>query len=225
MDALSGIASTFSPEEKREAKELENKIDEVTRTIIAEKKSLDSNFVRLGQFISRVREKKYWLLGQYKSFGDYISDCEKKVRIGQSQLYVYMTVARNLLPSVSEDALVEMGVTKAGVLSKYVEQSGKSVIPGDIMDAAKNPDTKTAELDAMVNSSLHNVMPDKGVWFSLGGFFCNEDEKKELTDAVELAKSIDPIVPNNIPGWQQLREAHLRLAREFLNSWQSNQSS
>jgi len=219
MDSLQGIASTFTPEEKREAKELENKIEEVTRTIIAEKKSLDSNFVRLGQFISRVREKKYWLLGPYKSFGDYLSDCEKRVGIGHSQLYVYMTVARNLLPSINESTLIDIGVTKAGVLSKYVEQSGKSVIPTDILDAAKNTDVKTDELDAMVNSSLHNVMPEKGKWFSLGGFFCDDDEKQELTQAIELAKSIDPVVPNNIPGWQQLKESYLRLAREFLGTY------
>lgn len=219
MDVLEGIVQSFSPEEKQEAKDLEYRIEQITRVIISEKQSLDSNFVRLSQLIDQVRRKKYWLLGSYKNFGDYLDDCEKKFNVGHSQLYVGMKITRNLLPAILEEDLVSMGITKAGVLSKYIEQSGQSHIPEDLLNMAKDPTKKTDELNAEVNSRLHNVPQDKGEWFSLGGFFVDPDEKKEIQDALQLAKGLDPLVPNNIPQWQQLKECYLRLAREFLGTY------
>ena len=219
MDSLQGLIESFSPEEKKEAEDIETKIQAVTHTILSEKNSLDSNFVRLSQLIDEVRAKKYWLLGNYKTFGDYLTDCEKKYGIKHSQLYVGMKVARNLLPTVAEKDLVEIGITKAGVLSKYVEQSGNSQIPEDLFTLAMS-DAKTEELDAAVNIKLNNVVQsEKGKWLALGGFYATEDEQAEMSDALQLAKSIDPIIPNNIPDWQQNKEAHLRLAREFIGSY------
>lgn len=218
MNAVDGLAQSFSDQDRAEAKHIEHKISEITKVILAEKQSLDSNFVKLSQLIDEVRRKKYWLLGNYKTFGDYLTDCEKRFQIGHSQLYVGMKIVRNLLPSVSEEELVGIGISKAGVLSKYVEQSGQSVIPEDILEAAKTK--KTDELDGLVNSRLHNVMPEQqGKWLALGGFYADEDEKQEILQAWELAKSIDPVIPNSIPSWRQLKEAQLRLAREFLSSW------
>lgn len=222
MDALIGLVDTFSPQEKEEAKKIETKIKEVSGAIKADKERLESNFVRLSQLIDEVRSKKYWLLGNYKTFGDYLADCEKKYGIKHSQLYVGMKVARNLLPSVSEDALVRMGISKAGVLSKYVEQSGNSVIPLDVLSAAYDPKVKTEDLDNVVNGKLHNVtQEEKGKWYAPGGFFVDADELKELQDAENLAISIDPVIPNNIPGWQIKKEIALRLAREFIGTWSS----
>ena len=129
-----------------------------------------------------------------------------------------MKVARNLLASVSEKDLVEIGITKAGMLSKYVEQSGHTTIPADMLVTAKTK--SSGELDAAVNSKLHNKLPDeKGKWFSLGGFYADEDEKQEILDAIQLAKGIDPVIPNSIPEWQQLKEVYLRMAREFLGTY------
>lgn len=219
MDALQGILSSFTPEEKAEAKTLQEKIDQITETINREKKSLESNFVTLSSYINEVRSKKYWLLSSFKTFGDYLESIEKKFQVGKSQLYVYMNTTRNLLPSMGEQDLVDIGISKAKVLSKYVEQSGQSTIPDDILDTAKDKSQTVEQLDAAVNARLHNVTPDKGQWMTLGGFFVTEDERKEITDAVELARSIDPVIPNTIPHWQQLKEAYLRLAREFIGAW------
>lgn len=218
MDALQGIANSFTPEEKTEAKNLQTKIEEITEIINKEKKSLESNFVTLSTYINEVRTKKYWLLGNFKSFGDYLESVEKKFNVGKSQLYVYMTTTRNLLPSMSETDLIEIGISKAKVLSKYVEQSGQPV-PDDIILSAKDSSKTVDQLDAEVNAKLHNVIPEKGKWFSLGGFFVDEDERKELLDAIELAKSIDPVISNAIPQWMQLKEAYLRMSREFIGAW------
>jgi hypothetical protein len=159
------------------------------------------------------------LLGNYKTFGDYLDECEKRFGVGHSQLYVGMKVVRNLLPTVKEEDLVEIGITKAGILSKYVEQSGQSEIPLSLLELAKHPETNSERLDAEVNSILHNVTSEKGKWFSVPGFFCTEDERQEILDALELAGNIDPLVPRNIPAWQQTKEKMLRMAREFLGSY------
>lgn len=218
MNALDGLAQSFSDQDKAEAKHIEHKISEITKVILSEKQSLDSNFVKLSQLIDEVRRKKYWLLGNYKTFGDYLTDCEKRFQIGHSQLYVGMKIVRNLLPSVSEEDLIGIGISKAGVLSKYVEQSGQSVIPEDILEAAKTK--KTDELDGLVNSRLHNVLPEEsGKWRAIGGFYADESEWEEITSALQLAASIDPVIPNSIPSWQQTKERVLRLSREFLSSW------
>ena len=218
MDALQNIEKSFSEEEKLEAQDLFFSIENVTQIIIDQKQSIDRNFVTLSQHINRVREKKYWLLGKHKSFGDYIKDIEARFNVGKSQLYVYMTTTRNLLPSVGEEELVDIGITKAKVLSKYVEQSGQQTIPPDILASAKNPATTADKLDAEVNAKLHNVMPEKGKWFAIPGFFVDDDERAEILDAMELAKSIDPVVQNNIPHWQQMKEVVLRFSREFISS-------
>ena len=220
MDALHGITESFSPEEKKEATRIEATIAIVSGAIKSNKEKMESDFVKLSQLIDEVRSKKYWLLGNYKTFGDYLTDCEKKYGIKHSQLYVGMKVARNLLPSVTASDLVNMGISKAGVLSKYVEQSGNSNIPEDVMTAARDPKVRTEDLDNVVNGKLHNVLPDtKGTWYAPGGFFVDEDERKELQDAEDLAVSIEPAIPNNIPSWQQKKEVALRLAREFIGTY------
>lgn len=159
MNAIEGVAETFSFEEKAEAARIQKDIEKITRIILSEKQSLESNFVKLSQLIDEVRRKKYWLLGDFKNFGEYIADCEARYGLKHSQLYVGMKVTRNLLPSVPEQDLVDMGISKAGVLSKYVEQSGQKSIPKEILDAARNRKTTREELDAQVNSKLHNVVP------------------------------------------------------------------
>lgn len=219
MDALQNLEKAFTPEQREEAKELTEKIEWVTQDILKQKQGMDSNFVRLSQYINEVRQKKYWLLGKHKSFGEYLESIEQRFNVGKSQLYVYMTATRNLSPTLDEEEIIDIGITKAKVLSKYVEQSGNQTIPDDILQAAKDPKKTAEELDAEVNAKLHNVMPDKGKWFSLGGCFVDDSERKELQDAMDLARSTDPPIPNNIPHWQQLKEIYLRWAREFIGSY------
>jgi hypothetical protein len=215
MDVLEGIAKSFSSEERKEAHELEEKKEHLIKAIVAEKTNMEMNFVRLSKIINEIRQKKYWLLTSYKNFGEYLANCEDKFGVGHSQLYVGMKIVRNL-PDIPDEELVAMGITKAGVLSKYVEQSGQ-MVPDDILDTAKTK--KADELQAMVNSRLHNVLPENGTWLNFGGFFCSEDEKKEIQQALMVAGNVDPVVPNNIPNWQQLKEKTLRLCREFLGTY------
>ena len=220
MDALEGLVQSFSPEEKLEAKDLEITIKSLAGAILEHKQSLERNYVKLSQCIDEIRRKKYWLLGNYKTFGEYLADCEKKYGIGHSQLYVGMKVARNLLPSVPEKDLVEMGITKAGKLSKYVEQSGQTTIPEEVLSVARDPKKTSEDLDQVVNTKLHNVLPvERGKWYALEGFYVDDDEKQEILDAIDLAKSIDPVIPNSIPEWRQRKEIMLRWVREFLGTY------
>ena len=220
MDSQSLIIESFSAEEKLEAKKLEEDIDSATGVILAATRTLASNYARLGSLLHCVRAKKYWLLGNYRSFGDYVKFVAKKYDIGHSQLYFGISIAQNLTPLLSEESLCNIGITKASVLSKYAEQSGVLSLPEDLLAMAKDPKTKTEELRGATALRLHQVLPEEvGHWFSFGGAFLLDDEKKTWLKALEIAKAVDPAIPHTYPEWLQLKEAILRLAQEFIAEW------
>ena len=220
MEAQALLIESFTPEDKVEAKKVEEQIDTATSTIITATRTLASNYARLGSLLNQVRERKFWLLGSYKSFGEYIKFVEKKYDIGHSQLYLGISIAQNLSPLLSEETLCEIGITKAGVLSKYAEQSGVQTIPEDLMALATDPKKKVEELKGECALKLHNILPEeKGRWFDFGGAFLLEDEKATWLRAIELAKSVDPAIPHDQPEWLQLKEAVMRLAQEFIGEW------
>jgi hypothetical protein len=220
LEAHTLLIESFSSEDKVEAKKVEEQIDSATSTILSATRTLASNYARLGSLLNQVRERKFWLLGNYKSFGEYIKFVEKKYDIGHSQLYLGISIAQNLSPLLSEDTLCEIGITKAGVLSKYAEQSGVSTIPEDLMALATDPKKKVDELRGECALKLHNILPEeKGRWRDVGGFFASDEEWREWTQAIEIAKSVDPAIPHDQPEWLQLKQAALRLAQEFVGTW------
>ena len=96
MEAQTLLIESFTNEDKVEAKKVEEQIDSATSTIISATRTLASNYARLGSLLNTVRERKFWLLGSYKSFGEYIKHVEKKYDIGHSQLYLGISIAQNL---------------------------------------------------------------------------------------------------------------------------------
>jgi hypothetical protein len=220
LEAQALIENSFTQEEKLEAKKVEEQIDCATSTIITATRTLASNYARLGSLLNTVRERKFWLLGSYKSFGEYIKYVEKKYDIGHSQLYLGISIAQNLSPLLSEDMLCEIGITKASVLSKYAEQSGVSTIPEDLMALATDPKKKVDELRGECALKLHNILPEeKGQWHDLGGAFFSSEEWKEWTQAIEIAKSVDPAIPHDQPEWLQLKQAVIRISQEFSGTY------
>jgi hypothetical protein len=219
VDTNNILIESFSPEDKMEAKKIEEQIDSATNTILTATKTLASNYARLGSLLNTVRSKKYWLLN-YKSFGEYIKWIEKKYDIGHSQLYLGISIAQNLTPLLSEEVLCDIGITKASVLSKYAEQSGVREIPEDLMALATDPKKKVDELRGECALKLHNILPEeKGRWHDLGGFYALDDEWREWTQAIEVSKSVDPAIPHDQPEWLQLKQAAIRLAQEFLSTY------
>ena len=220
MEAQALLIESFTQEDKVEAKKVEEQIDTATSTIITATRTLASNYARLGSLLNQVRERKFWLLGSYKSFGEYIKFVEKKYDIGHSQLYLGISIAQNLSPLISEEVLCEIGITKAGVLSKYAEQSGVSTMPEDLMALATDPKKKVEELKGECALKLHNILPEeKGRWRDVGGFFASDEEWREWTQAIEIAKSVDPAIPHDQPEWLQLKQACTRLAQEFSGTY------
>ncbi len=220
MEAQNLLIESFTNEDKVEAKRVEEQIDSATSTIISATRTLASNYARLGSLLNTVRERKFWLLGTYKSFGEYIKFVEKKYDIGHSQLYLGISIAQNLSGLLTEDTLCKIGITKAGVLSKYAEQSGVQTIPEDLLALATDPKKKVEELKGECALRLHNILPEeKGKWRDVGGFFASTEEWKEWTQAIETAKSVDPAIPHDQPEWLQLKQACIRLAQEFAGTY------
>jgi len=220
VEAQNLLIESFTNEDKVEAKRVEEQIDSATSTIISATRTLASNYARLGSLLNTVRERKFWLLGTYKSFGEYIKFVEKKYDIGHSQLYLGISIAQNLSGLLTEDTLCKIGITKAGVLSKYAEQSGVQTIPEDLLALATDPKKKVEELKGECALRLHNILPEeKGKWRDVGGFFASTEEWKEWTQAIETAKSVDPAIPHDQPEWLQLKQACIRLAQEFAGTY------
>lgn len=212
------LVETFSSEEKLRAKNVQSEIEVVAGEINFNKKVLESNYVKLGSLVNEVREKKFWLLGDYNNFGEFLIYCEKKFHLGHSQLYGYMGVSRNLLPNISESDLCEMGITKASVLSKHVEQGGK--VTSDLLQSALNKGTKTDELKAESNINLHKIVDlQKGRWYDLGGFYATEEEILELEQGYKAARETDPPISRDLPEWIVRKEVQRRLAQEFAGSY------
>lgn len=219
MTLQNSLLETFTLEQKTEAHQLRIQIEEEADSIRENKRNLETSYVRIGAFINLYLKKKYWLLGDYKSAGDYMKTCEEKFGIGHSQLYLSRSVAENLGSKVSEDNLYDMGITKAAELSKYVQQSGGGV-PTELLSIALDKNKKTDELKSAANLKLHNIVSeDKGKWYDLGGFYATQEEILELEQALEKAANADPIISKELPEWIRKKMSILRLSQEFSGSY------
>jgi hypothetical protein len=185
----------------------------------AKEAELQSSYVKLGSLIFTMKAKTLWLALNYNTWTDYFTALQEKYDSGKSQLYAYMNIAKTLQPIVGEKLLLDMGVSKAGELSKAVSTTGKA--PSDeILKDAVNPKISTKQFRQKLFDEQHITdHNEKGVWFDFGGFYLNPDEKQEILKAITLAKHIDPAVSVSLPEHVQRKEAILRLAREFIGTW------
>ena len=88
------------------------------------------------------------------------------------------------------------------------------------MALATDPKKKVDELRGECALKLHNILPEeKGKWHDIGGSYFLEDEWREWTQAIEIAKSVDPAIPHDQPEWLQLKQALIRIAQEFSGTY------
>jgi hypothetical protein len=214
---LETIESPFTADEQRAASRLNEEISGLLSSISGLEKSLMQNWARLSGHLFQVRERKFWILYGYESFGKYIVDIGDKVGKGRSQLYQGIRVVEQL-PEVSAEELTEIGISKSTELCK-MRAAGKSV-PRELIDRAKNPSTTISDVREDVFNAL-NTNPDaRGKYWDLSGFFCTPEEKGLLEHAIELAKRTDPAVAHDIPEWAQRKEVFIRFAMEYISTYE-----
>lgn len=206
-------------EEKSKAHATHAQILALISEVTAQEKDLDGNYVRLGSKINTMQAKKYWIILGYASWTEYFDFLQNKFGTGRTQLYAYLGIAKTLLPAVSEQKLIDMGVSKASELRKAMQTTG--VKPSEaIIDMAVNPKVGLSEFRASVHKENHIVDEgEKGKWFDFKGCYLTDDEKREIFGAFDYARRVDPPISKKLPDHVQFREIMLRLAREFTGSW------
>lgn len=200
---------------------INTQINRLLETIRLQRTTLNSNYVKIGQLLSEVRNDKLWIELGFKSFGAYLKTVEEKLDLSRNHLYLYMGTAEDLLESVGEENLVEMGIVKAATLRKAVKQSGKP--PSDeLIKKAIDPATKGADFDNAVATEYNfSNKHEDSTWYSMGGFFVTDGEREEINKAFRIAGLTDPVIPKDWSDQARSKEIVLRFSREYLSTYEA----
>ena len=223
----------LEPLNKAEALKFQENMDLLLGQIHEGELKLSHSYARLGARLREAELQQYWIsLGHHK-FSGYLLDVGKKIGRERSQMYAILSVATDLLPLISEEALEEIGITKSHELRRLVKQGGNleasvgSGIPaGDgsweeavrIMDYAADPKVTAKQLRVKVNEVLHIKEDVQGFWLDLNGFYATADERKEIEQFWQWGKTYLQIKDEQ-PEHQWKKEVFLAAARECLGSW------
>lgn len=214
---LEGEIDPFTEADQLEADTLSRDMDKTLEAIKGGELRLATSYAHLGSLLLKIQSRKHWITWGYESWGKYIDYVRERLGRSRAQVYNVLSVAERLLPSISEVHLEQMGISKAQELARFVKQSGR-VVPQHLLEKAIDPKVAITELHVDVLEELHEKHDPKGQWFSFGGAYLLVEEKKEIQQAIELAKRVDPPIPHDQPEHIQIKEVFLRWAREFYSS-------
>jgi len=213
------LVSPPTKEEKAEAHATHQQILALISEARVQEQQLDANYVKIGVKINTMQAKKYWIILGYASWTDYFDFLQSKFGAGRTQLYHYLGIAKTLLPTIPEQKLIAMGVSKASELKRAVQTTGQQP-SDDIIELGTNPKVGVHQFRAKLHQEQHIVDDEpKGVWFDFKGCYLTEEEKKEILQAFDYAKKVDPVIPTTWAPHAQFKEIMLRLAREFTGTW------
>lgn len=206
------VLQSYSPEQKAAAAAALAKVDELADAVGGHVLGLETNFVRLGTAMNEVYRHQYWMVGGHGSFGKYLKSLEPRVKRGRTQLYHCLGIVQDLLPYVTEDQLVEIGITKAILLRKALA-AGTDV--EELVEQAKTA-TKD-ELEELVGDKSE-ADDGPGTWMSFGGARYTDDERQEFMRAVNITLRTDP--PIDIGGSaKKWSEVPPQAKKEVLFRW------
>jgi hypothetical protein len=228
--ALIGEIDPFTESDKLDADEVSKEMEMTVDAIRTGEVKLATSYARLGSLLMKVKERRHWLTWGFESFGKYIDDLRGKIGRQRSQLYNIVSVAERLLPSISESNLEKIGITRANQLNYFAKHSGRNpavvVWQSDtqepkrtLLEVALDPTCSVEILHVAVLEELHQKGETLGTWFDIGGFYVEADERKEINQAIELAKRVEPMIDRALPDHFQRKEVVLRWVREFVGTY------
>lgn len=206
----------FDEPDPVEADTVKSDIEALLASIKNHELRLATSHARLGRQLLRVQHDKLWVPWGFPSFGSYIDSIRQRIDRGRASIYACIGVAERLLPSVCESDLDSMGISRAQELARFVKQSGRKVTP-HLLELALDNSRTIEELHSAVLEELHERCDPKGNWYDFGGFYILPDEKKEIEQAIGLAKNVLGIA-NDVPEHQARKLILLAFAQEFLSS-------
>ena len=205
-----------SPVERKKQEQLLARVDSLLDDSRATQEHLHKNFIQIGIALLEVDKSRAWTL-RAKSSDQYIKDCEGRFGKGRTALYGFKSVAENLLPHVSEQKLLEMGISKAQPLAQYIKQKGGK-LPERLVNKAIDPQIGVEQFRAEIAETLHEK-PESGKWYEfLAGFYVTPEEKAEFERAISAAKAQIEL-PENCSEWLERKLVAQAMAAECLSSW------
>lgn len=216
LDIGEGEIVEFGFEERNQASALKEEVDQLLDEIHGHEKKLGRGYARLGRLVNQVQQGKHWLGWGYSSFGSYVDDIKDRIGRERSAIYEWVACAEKLLPQMSEQTLEDIGISRASLLKKFVQTTGRRVTP-ELLSASLDDSVTVAQLKIIVYNLMKSNEDVKGVWRDWG-FYCEPDHWAEIQQAAEVAKREVPIDPN-LPDHVIRRDVLLAFAREFLGTY------
>lgn len=215
-EAILAVSGTI---EESESLEIRAEIDWIVENIGDKQAWLEMGWIKLGMLVHWVREMKYWRDYGFENFPGFVEDIASKVNRKRSYIYQCKGIAEKLLPQLSAETLIDIGITKAGELKKYAVHSGK-LIPDDMLEKVKSAKTKTHEVKAIVQTALNPAPEESGRWYDFGGFYLTTDERTLLEETFKLAlQDSDQPVATDLPDHVQRKIVMMRLCAEYYSTY------
>jgi hypothetical protein len=203
-----------------EAEELRQEIYQELGEILPHEVALDRGYVRLGTLLVKFKKGEYWRQLKYPNFEAFLIELSDNFKKGRTQLYQYCAVAENLLPSISENELDEMGIGKASELKRALAEDSTRELTSTLIHLATNPLVTVKELRAAIHSE-YNIKDDPrpvGTWLDLGGFYATEEERKEFDEAIKVGVAVLSIKKETAE-WICRKEVLMAALRDFLATY------
>lgn len=201
-----------SQTERAKSEALLRRVDAIIQGVVEKEASLQRDYVDVGVVLIDVRDAKAWMIRDFHSFEAYLKDISGKLRKGRTQLYGYASVAERLLPSVSKEDLIEMGVTAASILAQMVKITKKSPSK-ELVEIAKTRKEDELRFEVAKFSGLR-ATSDSGEYFHLGEVYFEDGELEEFMRAVKVAAE-----QNKIECPREWKDIPPRTKKVILKSW------
>lgn len=152
-------------------------------TATSQEFALAQRWTHLGVLLYQFKAAECWREVGYTTFDDFMLELKTKYNRGRTVLYGYLSVAENLLPTISASTLEEIGISKALELKRAMKKLDGKPLPPELLEAALKPAVTTKELRADIGKALNLTEEPAGTWFDLDGFFMDKEERAEFKEA------------------------------------------
>jgi hypothetical protein len=223
MIETKGIVLTpWTDAEKADAEQTQVRLDEELSAVRAQESKLATDYVALAQTLIHIREKRYWLLWEFKNWTSFLNNLHHRIEMGRTRLFQIVGVVEKLENQVSDEELRAMGLARALELKRVLTQKGSETrISDNVKQVATDPTKTLSDLRQAVFED-HNVKPEyAGDFFDMGGFYATAAERAELRRAWDLARRVDPPISPALPEWAQRKDIAIRMAQECISSWEA----
>ena len=211
---MSGELIQFSAEDKQEAAQLREKLDEQLSALRVHQSALSTGFVEVGKTLLTIREKRYWIQWGFQNWTEFL-EAQATKGLQRAQLFRYVKAVEELEPYMTHGEMTEIGIEKASELRNLLAVKGS--VSGDMVEDAKTM-TKQ-ELQEAIGRATNEPPPEGTKFWNLGGIFTTDNERAVIQESFRLAEGQgDPIQPSAGPA-TKLKELLLRMSMECISSW------